>query len=231
MRVDSASDAYAGVHLYATLEHYRKQLDPCPPSPHHAELNLPIRLSDGLDLETESDDEAAEAPVEEVLSPTGTLSPEARRRALIAHLKGFKSTAAQITKTLRQAEDILDAVIARDPRVERADTWAKAFLAENYPSDAATKLAKNAQTDGVVKFAELRAYRLWHSNKELTTADVAALLRNPPLKTTTVATYISNAVKLERLPVDDSRYSEEILKAAIGKFTRCIKRPIPSATT
>lgn len=53
--VYSASDAYAGLQLYATLEHHRKQLDPCPPSPHHAEKNLPIRLADGVEIATNED--------------------------------------------------------------------------------------------------------------------------------------------------------------------------------
>ncbi|KAJ2979991.1 hypothetical protein NUW58_g7064 [Xylaria curta] len=44
----AGSDAYAGVHLYATLDHYRKQLDPCPPLPHHAELGLAIQLAEGV---------------------------------------------------------------------------------------------------------------------------------------------------------------------------------------
>ncbi|KAI1820616.1 ribonuclease H-like protein [Xylaria intraflava] len=52
----SASDAYAGLQLYATLDHYRKQLDPCPPHPYHAELNKAIRLADGVNvLETDQE--------------------------------------------------------------------------------------------------------------------------------------------------------------------------------
>ncbi|KAH6641509.1 hypothetical protein F5144DRAFT_619011 [Chaetomium tenue] len=38
----SSSDVYAGVHLYAILNHRRQKLDPVPDIPHHAELNLPI---------------------------------------------------------------------------------------------------------------------------------------------------------------------------------------------
>jgi len=50
--VYAASDAYAGPHLFATLEHMRKQLDPCPPRPHPAESNLPIRIAKGVELAT-----------------------------------------------------------------------------------------------------------------------------------------------------------------------------------
>ncbi|EAQ85972.1 hypothetical protein CHGG_07225 [Chaetomium globosum CBS 148.51] len=38
----SSSDVYAGVHLYAILNHRRQKLDPVPDLPHHAELNRPI---------------------------------------------------------------------------------------------------------------------------------------------------------------------------------------------
>ncbi|KAI2641638.1 ribonuclease H-like protein [Hypomontagnella submonticulosa] len=62
----SASDAYAGLQLYATLEHHRKQLDPCPPIPHHAERNLPIRLADGVELAT-TDDPVVDATEEKDL--------------------------------------------------------------------------------------------------------------------------------------------------------------------
>ncbi|KAI1776360.1 ribonuclease H-like protein [Hypoxylon cercidicola] len=63
----AASDAYAGLQLYAALEYHRKQLDPCPPTPYHAERNLPIRLADGVELAANEDpvvDAAEETEVE-----------------------------------------------------------------------------------------------------------------------------------------------------------------------
>ncbi|KAH7032996.1 ribonuclease H-like domain-containing protein [Microdochium trichocladiopsis] len=48
----AASDAYAGPHLFATLEHMRVELDPCPPRPHPAESNLPIRIAKDVELPT-----------------------------------------------------------------------------------------------------------------------------------------------------------------------------------
>ncbi|KAK4238706.1 ribonuclease H-like domain-containing protein [Achaetomium macrosporum] len=44
----AASDAYANLQLYAVLDHQRKNLNPVPPLPHHAELNIPIRLAEGV---------------------------------------------------------------------------------------------------------------------------------------------------------------------------------------
>ena len=47
----SASDAYAGVQLFAMMDHQRKQLNPTPPLPYPAELKLPIRLAADVILE------------------------------------------------------------------------------------------------------------------------------------------------------------------------------------
>lgn len=54
-----ASDAYAGFQLYHTLEMKRKRLDPVPPRPFFAELGLPIRFADGVEIPSadEADDE------------------------------------------------------------------------------------------------------------------------------------------------------------------------------
>ncbi|KAI8961559.1 ribonuclease H-like protein [Daldinia sp. FL1419] len=72
----SASDAYAGLQLFATLDHHRQQLKPCPPPPYHAELNLPIRLADGLELSTD-DEPATETTVETVVETTTTATATA----------------------------------------------------------------------------------------------------------------------------------------------------------
>ncbi|KAI9792050.1 MAG: hypothetical protein M1816_003032 [Peltula sp. TS41687] len=46
----AASDAYAALHLYDVLERKRVALKPIPPRPAHAELNLPIRLAEGVSI-------------------------------------------------------------------------------------------------------------------------------------------------------------------------------------
>ncbi|KAK9799306.1 putative Ribonuclease H-like domain-containing protein [Seiridium cardinale] len=211
--VYSASDAYAGVHLYATLEHHRKQLDPCPPTPHHAELNLPIRFSDGLDLETDSEDEISEPPPDGDVDVSGILSPAARKRALKAYLKDCRSATNKLVRTLHETEELLDSVITKDARVRSAEDWARTFIAENYLSAAGNnRLVDTTQTGNRAKFIHLRAYHLWHTNKNLRPEDVAALLRTPPLRPSTVVNYIADAVKLERLPVNDLRFNKEILE-------------------
>lgn len=51
----AASDSYAGVQLFDTMECKRKALEPTPPRPSHAELNLPIRVAEGLEIETDGE--------------------------------------------------------------------------------------------------------------------------------------------------------------------------------
>jgi exonuclease 3'-5' domain-containing protein 2 len=187
----SASDAYAGVQLYAALEHARKQLDPCPPRPYHAELNRPIRLADGVDLDTDTEEELVEQPIEKDDKETpadGAEDPDAPKA------------------DLESASDCPAA--AKDERVIKAETWVAAFKAENQVSDG-TKTSSSTYAT----LSELRAYHVWHTNKDLDPSGVAQLLRKPPLKAGTVALYICNAVKKERLPVDRARYQKEVVKA------------------
>lgn len=56
----AANDSYAGLQLYHTLEMKRKELNPCPPRPYHAELNLPIRFAEGLEIPSEGEDAEVE---------------------------------------------------------------------------------------------------------------------------------------------------------------------------
>jgi hypothetical protein len=42
---DAAADPYACFRLYYAMEEKRQSLNPVPPRPAHAELNLPIRLT------------------------------------------------------------------------------------------------------------------------------------------------------------------------------------------
>ncbi|KAI0883308.1 ribonuclease H-like protein [Annulohypoxylon maeteangense] len=71
----SSSDAYAGLQLYATLEYHRKQLDPCPPTPYHAERDLPIRLAYGALLAI-NDDPVVDATEEMELEATAPTKPK-----------------------------------------------------------------------------------------------------------------------------------------------------------
>ncbi|KAG4439359.1 hypothetical protein IFR05_005171 [Cadophora sp. M221] len=68
----AASDSYAGLQIFHTLEIKRKELDPTPPLPYHAELNLPIRIAEGVEIPSDAEAEEAEPEVEERAETTTT---------------------------------------------------------------------------------------------------------------------------------------------------------------
>jgi hypothetical protein len=50
----------------------------------------------------------------------------------------------------------------------------------------------------------LRAYALWH-HSGLSVEDIASVLRDPPLRNSTVTSYILESIRLERLPYNEIR--------------------------
>jgi exonuclease 3'-5' domain-containing protein 2 len=160
----------------------------------------------------------SESSPEEEVNTAETLSPAARKRQLKAFLKSVKENLSSVSKTISQVEKTV--INPTDPRVETAEAWVTAFKAENHPADLETQ-----RSAGYATAYELRAYHLWHANKDLSPADVAKLLRTPPLKMATVANYIWCAVKKERLPVDQVRYNKEVVELLPEKSRRFARRP------
>ncbi|KAI0011150.1 ribonuclease H-like protein [Xylariaceae sp. FL0662B] len=184
----SASDAYAAVHLYATLDYHRKQLSPCPPVPYPAERNLPIRLADGIELATS--DEPADTPDEATADPSGPYIASVLSSIQIEDLAS-SSTPSKSKSPSRKP---------KDSRVEAAEDRVNCYRAAN-PHAKAT-------------FVHLRAYYLWHAHG-LDPRTIAQLLRDPPLHTSTVAGYVLAAIQYERLPFDAERLRLEVL-AGVG---------------
>ncbi|KAI1466332.1 ribonuclease H-like protein [Daldinia caldariorum] len=176
----SGSDAYAGLQLFATLDHHRQQLRPCPPPPYHAELNLPIRLADGLELSTD-DEPAVEAVVETVVEAT-VIATET-------------TTTATATSTAKSKTTSKRSSAPKDSRVEIAEDRVARYRATH--------------PESVSSMPQLRAYFMWH-NQGLDLATIARLLRDPPLKVNTITVYILAAIEHEKLPVDKERLEEEI---------------------
>lgn len=72
---------------------------------------------------------------------------------------------------------------------------------------------------------ELRAWHLWHEQGH-SMEEVAALLKDPPLVTTTVASYIMQSIKAENLPYDEDRVKEVLRvlpKVARARYWRIVK--------
>lgn len=175
----AASDAYAGFILYDVLEKKRKALRPTPPRPYHAELNRPIQLASGVELATADDslDDITAALEPRKTSPSApqdhSLSIPLETEDESSSLPDLKSPKSTVRKVERP----------QDPRVDAAAAFAASYRAAHPTTRAAP--------------AALRAYHIWSSNEDMSLAQIAALLRDPPLKIGTVRGYVLEALRLE----------------------------------
>lgn len=137
----------------------------------------------------------------------------------------IKSVSKDLAAAKQTISEVEKSLAGPDPRVEAAEAWAAVFKAENQPSDPETQ--RNA---GFAAMYELRAYHLWHTNKDLPPAAIAKLLRTPPLTTGTVVGYIWCAVRKEDLPVDSARYEKEIVQQLSGNLRWLAKKSPPRSS-
>ena len=204
-RLDSASDAYAGVHLYATMEHYRKQLDPCPPHPPFAEENKPVFSTKDSPLDIGDDD--AEMPEQD---------------ALVASAPS-KEIVAEVVESI-EIEDVA-AVVESEPESEAATeqdmkpksrTRRKPVSKQTPPLGSRHPLVEIAE-DRALRYqaahpraraplSQLRAYFLWHNGG----VDPAAMARLLDIKEISATTYVLSAIRYEGLPYDEERLLVEL---------------------
>lgn len=207
----SASDAYAGVQVYAMLNHKRQELDPVPDLPFHAELDRPIPLPPGLELPTSdaekevSDGAETEADgklertvweYEDVEAAVNDQSVDANATiaegVMVASAEPAPKQKAKtpLTKPSRGPVD------PTDPRIVAAETWQSQFISTRKGGKPKAQAAK------------LRAYFLWHANVDLNPEGMSQMLR---IQTRTVVTYILDAVTQEKLPYDKFRLKAEVV--------------------
>ncbi|KAM7208729.1 putative Werner syndrome helicase [Naviculisporaceae sp. PSN 640] len=222
----SASDAYAAVQLYAVLDHHRQNLDPTPPLPYFVEENKPIRLADGVLLPSSEEEPAPQEDDTAVANTTpgpsdkyldslkDTVEIECEGEA---EAEGDESNASilppaqqtprpstSITTTTTTTKPIPTPPKDKDKRILTAEA-----LATEYRS---TKpLPAGAKPNSYAKQSQLRAYFLWRDNADLGPKEIAELLRNPPLQTSTVLGYILETIRLEKMSYDRKRLREDLL--------------------
>jgi exonuclease 3'-5' domain-containing protein 2 len=189
------------VQLFAILNHLRENLDPVPPLPHLAELNLPIALADGVvvpSLEEFVDQDADE----DAGQPRSGLS--------ISYVKSVQDT-IEIEEDSRYSEPVINETAASTRKPSSSSALAK--MKDQRIIDAESWAAGYRATTSKVKAppSSLRAYKIWHMNDDLTPQGIAKLLRDPPLQTNTVVSYILEAIRLEKLPYAASRLRTEVL--------------------
>lgn len=233
----AASDAYAVLQLYDVLEAKRRHMDPTPPHPTHAELNLPIRLVEehvtvSTTTTATSKRTVASATtkvvedVEDDDSDTTTMSAELEISTSPPSSSG-SSSSAETTSVSLSRTTTRKGPSSTDPDVQMADAWAIEYQhsssfdpdpdpTRNSSHDLSTKASNRAVPRA--PRAQLRAYALWHSRGR-DVDDIARLLRDPPLQRSTVAMYIVEAIRIEKLKYDVAR-----LRAVLGYLPAARKR-------
>lgn len=210
----SASDAYAAVQLFAMLNHQREKLDPVPALPYHTELGKPIPVPPGLDPPSQdeamaedevADEQEIEAAAEaEAAQGRDTRLATPQSEVTQASEKVQKSAAGGIVYESATAKP---PALPKDPRLGAAEVWLK-----EYKESCGGKI--KAQP------AALKAYHIWHTNKDLDCTTIAGLLRDPPLQTTSVAGYILSSVYMEKLPYDKVRIKTDVMTRMPGDVVR-----------
>jgi len=192
--------------LYDALECKRKQLRPVPPRPYHAELNLPIRLASGAIITT-TDDAVDDFEPHKTCTTASSAVPASGLEAAAENIQieddtdqTFASTTIRIKSKLKSTDSA--SPVMSPPKSQSlvdAESWALAHRASN-PSTS-----PSSNTSSIVNFSALRAYALWYHNSSLSIAEIASMLRDPPLRNSTVAAYILDSVRLEKLPFEKKR--------------------------
>ena len=215
--IDAASDSYAGFRLYHTMENKRKALSPTPPRPAFAELNLPILLADRQTVATH-DESAEEDDSEEDESGSSESSNLSLSIDDLAH--DFSNVALEDQSAPKsflkstKTKTSTSANIALSVELTAANEWImewRSTLSSSYKPRAFP--------------AQLRAYALWHELQQSIIA-AAGILRDPPLKESTVAVYVLEALRLEELPfvkervVEVVQYIPESSRARYGGFLK-----------
>ncbi len=192
--------------LYDAIECKRKQLRPVPPRPYHAELNLPICLASGRVIATSDD------PVDDFepnKSSTGASStvPASVLEAAAENIqieddadRIFTSSTGRIKPQTKYTDFTSPTTSPSKPQsLVDAESWALAHRASNL------SVSPSGNSSPTVTFSVLRVYALWYYNSSLSIPDIASILRDPPLRSSTVAAYILDSVRVEKLPFEKER--------------------------
>lgn len=209
--VYAAADSYAGIHLFDTLEIKRKALNPTPPRPYHAEENKPIRLAEGVEI-----------PTDEELDPDEP-EPTTPRRNYTKLSSSYLASAAE-TIELDPDFDIQTSLSpsmssSLSPSATRSKVTPKPAPLPKHPvvlaGESRSVSYRSSRPKTLASPASLRCYFIWYHNPDLSLQDIAALLREVPLQTSTVVNYILETIKLEKLPFEKDR-----LKNVLGMLPK-----------
>ena len=211
----AASDSYAGLQLFHVLEAKRNALDPIPPRPAHAELNLPISVGDTGQNSIQSEQREDEENFNDTQStPSSDLSIEELAREYFhisindAQVNSKQSNESLLRSVGVQRSQLTSVRPAQDVLTNSKDeTPTESF---NSPEiEIANQFAANFRPSANRRVAPqaLRAYSLWQ-HQGLSIPEVAARLRKPPIQHSTVITYLCDAICLGNLMYEPMKILE-----------------------
>ncbi|CAI6100243.1 unnamed protein product [Clonostachys chloroleuca] len=234
IKLDAASDAFAAVQLYHVMEEQRLQLDPVPPRPHHAELELPLQLATKVD-EVEQEKEV-KASTSDGVESEGKATPSTSDPAEPGQEDEERSPAGEAAKKLKEEHvpksvgtndasvqtNLAPPTPKRSPPVKQIDSRIQAAELR------LNQYRRSKRTAVQVGPSFLRAYYIWYDNESLNPEKIAQIMRDPPLKLNTVTGYILGAVATERLPFSTERMRKEIISTlppavmGLAKYRRVV---------
>lgn len=193
----AASDAYAGFRLFYELEKARSMMDPMPPRPAAWELEQPIIFGNG-ERAGDALRQKRKTSTKKATSVEGQMSMLSVEEEEILNDEEEEAQAEAGADNLeddntREGLEDDENEPAAPMRHEAAEEW----LAQ-WASDSALG------GKGKSPPSPIRAYALWHV-EGLDLEQVAEAMRDPPLALTTVAAYIVQIVKSQKLPHEPAR--------------------------
>ncbi|CZR57937.1 uncharacterized protein PAC_07827 [Phialocephala subalpina] len=215
----AASDSYAGLQLYHTLELKRLALDPVPPRPYFAETNLPIRLAEGIEIPSDVDEPKVRSEDAKVILRTKKYN----KRAL-------KEEEATEPEPVSDYEDFVPAEELSHSFFSSTNTTSLLTTSKKYEAvkkaeAAASNFIKTPTTKkkGIGKFGKLgdvshlplspthlsrrslKTYYLWLDNPRIGLDGIGAMLRSPPTSARSVAKMVLEAIRAEGMPYEKRR--------------------------
>lgn len=184
--LDAASDAYAGLRIYDALEEQRNELRPFPPLP---ACRVLVKTMVKNELVLRNTRHVSKEPLSIQTVNGGYM-------AQTELLGETDETTDEMTPDEHNAGDEKKHRIRllKNPEMEKADHWVSVYSKERSPS---------------ATWPQLRAYAMWYEGgHEL--GEISTLWRDPPLKLSTVACYLLEAIRLESLPYEKERLRDVI---------------------
>ncbi|KAH6673178.1 hypothetical protein B0J14DRAFT_654907 [Halenospora varia] len=182
----AASDSYAAVQLFNTMELKRNALDPTPPRPFHAELNKPIRIAEGLEIETDTEEPPADEPspvAKRVAKKKASPYPVPCKDVKEPDLESLLADLSPRRRSTRQRKSIEKVTKEKDTFKDDAThvQYLDRSLADDAKSHAESHF-KSVEALGMPtpSLTRLTTFYLWHNNPDLSFMQCAQL-RDPPL--------------------------------------------------